>query len=188
MTDEIDRDIAAMIKDRPVQEIEDQLISGKVKAPLDEERGRLNFEVGNTGLNIILRKDQGSIFNFMPEGQQSHDPENTRKHITMLGYGLFSLYQWLGENKAEIKKRGLEAKDLVISSRKTTVQLINALEGLFKRFESEDIVDVNRQADEITIDLNKFAELDNNHPLVKYLEKWKERGKGMVVGGYAVKE
>ncbi len=188
MADEIDRDISAMVKDGVVWEIEDQSLSGKAKARLDEKGGKFNLEVGNTGLNIILRKKEGSIFNFMPEGQQSRDPENTRKHTTMLGYGLFSLYQWLGENKAKIEEDGFEAEDLVISSRKTTAQLINALEGLFTRFESEDIVEANREGEEISIDLNKFAELDNNHPLVKYLEKWKERGKGMIVGGYAVKE
>jgi len=186
MTDE---NAEKRIKFEPVQKIEEQLLTGDVKTSYSKGSGVFHLDVGNTGLGIVFRKNDESIFGFMPERRSSHDPENARKHTTMLGYGLLNLYQWLGKNKLRVEEQyGFETKNFIISSKKTTTRLINALEGLFKRFGCENIIDTNREENEMLLDLNKLAKLDKNHPLIEYLEKWEERGKGIMVGGYTVEK
>jgi len=157
-------------------------LSTKIKAEHDGNGQRVNVIVGNTGLEVFFMKPKYgdfSFFNFIPEGETSHNPVNAAKYATMFGVALLELYQWLNDanNQEEFE---LERRRLVNLFTFANLTMINSLKRLFEKSDTKDIVSTSGL--EAVIDLQKFLSLNNEEdPLFISLHRYQKRAKQIKV-------
>jgi hypothetical protein len=135
---------------------------------------------GNTGLSVGLDFD-GSSFDFEPDDKRTPQKKNTAGYASALCLSLFELYKLMNDSK-KMDEFGIDKAEINEVTARTNKTLRDAIEELFSRSATPDLVSRDENKKNVTIDLWGFRSLGEDDPLITYLSRVSERAKKQQFG------
>jgi hypothetical protein len=159
-----------------------ETIDSKPYALYPKNETRCTVEFGNTGFEVHFDTEE-SVFNFTPQGSYYPEEVDAPKFASMLAVSLGELRR-LAQSDEDQKRLGIDKFEKKEISAITNLRLAMALENLFSRSDQKDLARRTKNSpvlEKITINLEAFAKLPENDPLVVFLNKAAKRAENIQV-------
>jgi hypothetical protein len=137
------------------------------------------IDFGNTGLSVGLGFDESS-FDFMPESKIIPEKKNAARYASMLCASLLELHSFLNDSE-KMHEFGIDEAEINEATAKTNKTLRDAIEELFSKSDTPDLVSRDENERTVTIDLYGFKSLKEDDPLIKYLSRVSKRARRLIV-------
>ncbi len=138
--------------------------------------GSVKVEVGNTGLQLIIKKKDGKLFargDFMPGGYTEPGKIGPIDALKIFSYGMVHLRAYL------LNTKEIDYSKIVNFVSKTNKVFSDFLTKLFSKTGHENLIDVSEEGILVNINIQGLINLSNDDELIILFNKFSKRAEEM---------